>query len=44
MLLKKNLGNIAHDAHIWGAIYGFFLPVIFKPNLLITFFNNIFKN
>ncbi len=41
---KKNLGNIAHDAHIWGAIYGFFLPVIFKPNLLITFFNNIFKN
>jgi membrane associated rhomboid family serine protease len=38
---KKNIGNIAHDAHIWGAIYGLLLPLIFKPSLYIDFLNKI---
>jgi membrane associated rhomboid family serine protease len=38
---KRNLGNIAHDAHIWGAIYGLLLPLIFKPTLYFDFINNI---
>jgi membrane associated rhomboid family serine protease len=38
---NKNIGNIAHDAHIWGAIYGLILPLIFKPTLYFDFINNI---
>lgn len=38
---KKNIGNIAHDAHIWGAIYGLILPLIFKPSLYIDLINKI---
>lgn len=39
---KKNLGNIAHDAHIWGAIYGFLFPLLFNINLITKFFNAVF--
>jgi membrane associated rhomboid family serine protease len=26
--------NIGHDAHFWGAVFGFLLPIVLKPNLL----------
>ncbi len=38
---KRNLGNISHDAHIWGSIYGLMLPLIFKPSLYLDFINQI---
>ena len=34
----KKMDNIGHDAHFLGAIFGFFLPVILRPALLIVFF------
>ena len=36
-LARKNVGNIGHDAHFWGAVYGFLLPIAFKPELLSDF-------
>lgn len=35
---KKNMDNIGHNAHFWGAVFGFFFPLTIDVNLLITFF------
>jgi len=35
----RKADNIGHDAHILGAIFGFILPILLKPALLIGFFN-----
>lgn len=34
---KRNIDNVAHDVHFWGAILGFVLPIVFKPELLNVF-------
>lgn len=34
---KKGTDNIGHDAHLWGALYGFVFPLILKPQLLEYF-------
>lgn len=40
----QNAGdNIAHDAHYWGAIFGFVVTIIFKPSLAIRFVNQIIQ-
>ncbi|TRX70886.1 rhomboid family intramembrane serine protease [Carboxylicivirga sp. M1479] len=39
IMSKKNVDNIGHDAHFWGAVYGFIFPIILNPSLLIRFFN-----
>ena len=36
-LAKQNNDSIAHDAHISGAIWGFVLPILLKPDLFIQF-------
>jgi|TARA_B110000495_G_C22934270_1_gene546267 membrane associated rhomboid family serine protease len=38
---KKGGGNVAHDAHYWGAVFGFLFPIILKPNLFLNFVNQI---
>lgn len=38
---RKNVDNIGHDAHFWGAVYGFVFPVILNPSLLGRFFNQL---
>lgn len=40
-MAKKNVDNIGHDAHFWGAIFGFTLPIFFYPGLIISFFQKI---
>jgi membrane associated rhomboid family serine protease len=30
---KRGMDNIGHDAHLYGAIYGFVLPMLLKPDL-----------
>lgn len=42
-MAKKQIDNIGHNAHFWGAIYGFVFPIIFKPILIIYFFEQIIK-
>jgi len=42
-LAKKNNDAIAHDAHISGAIWGFILPILFRPDLFSQFIFQIFN-
>ncbi len=37
---RKKAGNIAHDAHFAGAIYGFIFPLLIDPNLFMVFIDN----
>ncbi|MDY0315521.1 MAG: rhomboid family intramembrane serine protease, partial [Bacteroidales bacterium] len=37
-MAKKAKDNIGHDAHFWGAVYGFVFPLFFKPELWEYFY------
>ncbi len=39
---KKGADNINHDAHLWGALFGFGFTIILKPELFMHFVNSIF--
>jgi membrane associated rhomboid family serine protease len=36
---KTNKGNINHEAHLWGAVFGFLFPLMINPALLRIFIN-----
>jgi membrane associated rhomboid family serine protease len=38
---KRGNDNIGHDAHFWGAVYGFVFPAIMEPELLRVFFEKL---
>lgn len=38
---KKGGDNVNHDAHKWGALFGFFFTVLLKPDLLLSFFQKL---
>ncbi len=38
---KKSNDNVAHDAHIWGAIFGFLFILIFVPQAFMNFIAQI---
>jgi membrane associated rhomboid family serine protease len=38
---KKNIDNIGHDAHFWGAIFGIVFTIAIKPSIILYFFNQI---
>ena len=38
---KQNNDNIGHDAHFWGAVYGFIFPLLINPKLIFQFINQI---
>ncbi|MFA6924905.1 MAG: rhomboid family intramembrane serine protease [Bacteroidales bacterium] len=40
-MAKKSTDNIGHDAHFAGAVFGFVFPLLLKPNLFLTFINQI---
>ena len=42
---KKNIDNVGHDAHFWGAIFGFVFTIVLKPALIVDLYTillNIF--
>ena len=39
-MARRNMDNIGHTAHFWGAIYGFVFPLIIKPSLFYHFINS----
>lgn len=39
---KKQIDNIGHNAHFWGAVFGFVFTILLKPALLPRFFTEIF--
>jgi hypothetical protein len=41
-MAKRSNDNIAHDAHYWGAVFGFILPILFEPKLFVVFLEQIF--
>jgi membrane associated rhomboid family serine protease len=40
---KKSTDNVAHDAHILGAIFGFMFPIVLKPQLFTHFIDQLFS-
>ena len=38
---KRGGSNIAHDAHIGGAVFGFLFSLIFVPNAFVNFFTQV---
>lgn len=40
-MAKQAKDNIGHDAHLWGAIYGFVFPMVLKPGILPYFFSQL---
>jgi membrane associated rhomboid family serine protease len=38
---RKNRDNINHEAHLWGAVFGFFYPVLMNPSLARLFIDNL---
>jgi membrane associated rhomboid family serine protease len=42
-MAKKNIDNIGHDAHFWGAVYGFVFTIAMKPSMAMHFLNQLGK-
>lgn len=40
-MAKRNVDNIGHDAHFWGAVYGFIFPILFDPSFFMRFLNEL---
>ncbi|PKQ65596.1 rhomboid family intramembrane serine protease [Labilibaculum filiforme] len=38
---KKNIDNIGHSAHLYGALFGFLFPILIKPQLFSLFLQQI---
>ena len=38
---KKGNTGIAHDAHFWGAVFGFVFTIVLKPSIGIDFIHQI---
>ncbi|HEU4718366.1 MAG TPA: rhomboid family intramembrane serine protease [Bacteroidia bacterium] len=41
VMARNKSDNIGHDAHFFGAVYGFLFPAIFNPSLLSRFVEQI---
>ncbi len=39
---KKDIGNINHEAHFWGALAGVLLTVLFAPQVISIFYQELF--
>lgn len=38
---KKGKDNIGHDAHFWGAVFGFVFTILLRPSLSVDFIRQI---
>lgn len=38
---KRGIGYVNHDAHMWGALFGFFFTILLKPYLAIYFLKQL---
>lgn len=38
---KVGKDNIGHNAHFWGAVYGFLFPILLKPSLFLNFISKL---
>jgi|AntRauTorckE6833_2_1112554.scaffolds.fasta_scaffold03867_3 membrane associated rhomboid family serine protease len=42
-MARRGSDNIGHDAHFWGAVYGFVFTLLLKPALFMRFLDRIFS-
>jgi membrane associated rhomboid family serine protease len=42
VMARKQIDNIGHDAHLWGAVYGIIYTFVLIPNAFQNFINYIF--
>ena len=40
-MAKRNLDNIGHTAHFWGAVYGLLFPLLCKPIIFNYFLTRL---
>lgn len=40
-MAKRNIDNIGHTAHLWGALYGFLFPLVCRPDIFSYFLANL---
>ncbi|MDG5799018.1 rhomboid family intramembrane serine protease [Marinilabiliaceae bacterium ANBcel2] len=40
-MAARQVDNIGHDAHFWGAVYGLIFPLLYDPSLIIDFINKL---
>ena len=40
-MAKRNMDNIGHTAHFWGAVYGLVFPLIFRPDIFHHFLSQL---
>lgn len=40
-MTNQSAGNVAHDAHLLGAIFGFLFPILLKPELIQYFLQKL---
>lgn len=40
-MAKQANDNIGHNAHFYGAVFGFIFPVVLKPMLIVNFFEQV---
>ncbi len=38
---KRSQDNVAHDAHIWGAIFGVAFTIVMKPSVVLSFIEEV---
>ncbi|MBN1131854.1 MAG: rhomboid family intramembrane serine protease [Bacteroidales bacterium] len=42
IMTRRSKDNINHEAHFWGAVFGFIFPVLVEPELIKIFWNSFF--
>lgn len=41
VMAKRGKDNIGHNAHFWGAIFGFVFTILLKPRLAVFFYDQV---
>lgn len=41
IMARKNMDNIGHSAHFWGAVYGLVFPLLLRPDIFTHFLSQL---
>ena len=41
IMARKNMDNIGHSAHFWGAVYGLIFPLLLRPDIFTHFLSQL---
>jgi len=42
-MARRNVDNIGHSAHFWGAVYGIVFPLLLRPDIFSHFLSQLLK-